>query len=268
MSEIFHFTEGNTPLLISVPHCGTAIPDDIAARMTTAALARPDTDWHVEKLYDFAPWVGAGLITAKFSRYVIDLNRDPSGQPLYPGADNSELAPLRTFANEQIYQSGYEPDDAEIADRREFYWRPYHARLSAELERLVERFGIAVLWDGHSIEARVPRFFDGRLSDLNLGSAGGTSADPSLIAQVMGVLQTANGFSSVLDGRFTGGFITRHYGQPELGIHALQLEMAEIAYMEEGPAYAYDLARARPLKSVLQGIVATLIDWAGARARR
>jgi len=268
LSAVLQFIEGDTPLLISVPHCGTEIPDDIAARMTAAALVRPDTDWHVEKLYDFAPRMGAGLITANFSRYVIDLNRDPSGEPLYPGADNTELAPLTTFAREPIYLPGQEPDPEEISDRRDFYWRPYHARLSSELERLLERFGVAVLWDGHSIASRVPRFFAGRLPDLNVGSAGGASADQSLVTRAMSVLAAAPGFSSVLNGRFTGGFITRHYGQPELGIQAIQLETAEIAYMAEGPPYAYDPARANKLKSVLRDVMATLIDWAATHGWR
>lgn len=262
MSAIFRIAPGDSPLLISVPHCGVGIPHEIELRMTPAALARPDTDWHVDKLYDFAPTMGAGLIAANLSRYVVDLNRDPAGLPLYPGADNSELVPLRTFANEPIYHEGQEPDEAEIAERRDLYWRPYHACLSAEMERLVERFGVAVLWDGHSIRSRVPRFFEGRLPDLNLGSANGASADRSLVDRVFGTIERADQFSSVRDGRFTGGFITRHYGQPELGAHALQLEMAEVAYMDEGQPYAFDVARAEPIRTVLRDIVATLFDWA------
>jgi N-formylglutamate amidohydrolase len=267
MSETFQFTPGDTPLLISVPHCGVGIPPKISSRMTRSALLRPDTDWHVEKLYDFAPGLGAGLMTANLSRYVVDLNRDPHGQPLYPGADNSELVPLRTFASEPIYLQGEEPDDADIDSRRELYWRPYHACISAELERLHERFGVAVLWDAHSIASRVPRFFKGRLADLNLGSAGGASAAAPLIRQVFDLIQDSARFSSVLDGRFTGGYITRHYGQPELGVHALQLEMAEIAYMEEGYPYTYDPARAEPLRSLLRSVVGTLLEWAQERVR-
>jgi N-formylglutamate deformylase len=262
LSEIFRFTPGATPLLISVPHCGTFIPPDIAARMTPAALAVPDTDWHVEKLYDFAPALGAGLITATHSRYVVDLNRDPSGKPLYPGADNSELVPLRTFASDPIYRAGLEPDDAEIAARRQTYWQPYHDRIAQELARLRARFGVAILWDGHSILSEVPRFFEGRLPDFNLGTAKGRSADADLTAAVVAVLRGAGGFTSILNGRFTGGYITRHYGQPEDGIHALQLEMAEIAYMEEAPPFAWDPTRAQRLTDVLRRVVAVLIDWA------
>jgi N-formylglutamate deformylase len=261
VSEIFQFTPGTTPLLISVPHCGTFIPPDIAARMTPEALAAPDTDWHVEKLYDFATALGAGLITATHSRYVVDLNRDPSGKPLYPGADNSELAPLKTFASEPIYLPGQEPDQAAIAARRNAYWLPYHDKIADELTRLRAQFGVAVLWDGHSILSEVPRFFEGRLPDFNLGTGKGVTADAELTARVMAVLRGAEGFTSILNGRFTGGYITRHYGQPEAGIHALQLEMAEIAYMEEGPPFAWDPARAEKLVSVLRQVVAALIGW-------
>jgi N-formylglutamate deformylase len=265
MTDNFQFIPGTTPVLISVPHAGTAIPPAIAARMTPQALALPDTDWHVEKLYDFAHEVGAGLIAADHSRYVVDLNRDPSGKPLYPGADNSEFVPLTTFAEQPIYRPHQQPDSAEIAERRIAYWQPYHDRLAAELARLKSTFGIAVLWDGHSILSHVPRFFDGRLPDLNLGSAKGASAAPELVAQVMGILGKADGFSSILNGRFTGGYITRHYGRPGDGIHALQLEMAEAAYLDEREPSRYDPARAARLKSLLRETIETVTAWAVAR---
>jgi N-formylglutamate deformylase len=265
MTDNFQFTPGTTPVLISVPHAGTGIPPAIAARMTDAALALPDTDWHVEKLYDFAAELGAGLITADQSRYVVDLNRDPSGKPLYPGADNSEFVPLTSFAEQPIYRPGRQPDPAEIADRRATYWQPYHDRVAAELARLKSTFGVAVLWDGHSILSHVPRFFDGRLPDLNLGSAKGASAAPDLVGQVMDVLGNADGFSSILNGRFTGGYITRHYGQPGAGVHALQLEMAEAAYLDEATPGRYDPARAARLKSLLRKTIETVIAWAEAQ---
>jgi N-formylglutamate amidohydrolase len=265
MSDIFQFTPGTTPLLISVPHAGTRIPADIALRMTPEALALPDTDWHVEKLYDFAGELGAGLIAADYSRYVVDLNRDPSGKPLYPGADNSEFVPLATFALEPIYKPGEEPDAAEIVERRAPYWQPYHDRLSAELARLKAEFGIAVLWDGHSILSHVPRFFEGRLPDLNLGSAKGTSAHADLVAQVMDILGSAEGFSSVLNGRFTGGYITRRYGKPADNIHALQLEMAEAVYLDESNLGAYDPERAARLKGLLKRTIGAVVKWAEAR---
>ena len=259
-SEIFRFTPGTTPLLISFPHVGTVIPETLARRLTPAALALPDTDWHVDRLYDFAPSLGAGTLIALHSRYVVDLNRDPAGDPLYPGAENSELVPLTTFAREPIYRADEAPGAAEVAERVARSFAPYHRALADELERLRQRFGFAVLWDAHSIASRVPRFFDGRLPDLNLGSARGKSAAPDLVRCVLTVLQSAP-FSVVLDGRFTGGHITRHYGHPAQNIHALQLEMAEIAYMEESPPYAYDPARAAPLKRVLEQVIRAILAW-------
>lgn len=265
MTDLFHVTPGATPVLISVPHAGTYIPPDIVDRLTPAARAVPDTDWHVEKLYQFAPKLGAGLLVATHSRYVVDLNRDPDGTPLYPGADNTETVPLKTFGLAPIYQSGRAPDAAEVKHRVDTYWRPYHDRLASELAALRRRFGVAVLWDGHSIPSVVPRFFDGRLPDLNLGSGNGTTADRELIARMADLL-AGSGFSSVVDGRFKGGYITRHYGQPQRGVHALQLEMAESAYMDEAPPYRYDAARAAKLAGVLQDAVRALLGWAQTRA--
>lgn len=265
MTPIYRFTPGTTPVLISVPHAGTLIPDPLRARLTPAALRLPDTDWHVDALYDFAARLGVGLLTATHSRYVIDLNRDPEGKPLYPGADNTELCPTTTFHRDAVYKSGNGPDDAEIAQRVATYWRPYHQRLAEELAALRARFGVAVLWDGHSIASEVPRFFKGRLPDFNLGSARGASADASLIAEARHVLESATAYSTVLDGRFTGGYITRKHGRPADGIHALQLEMAQIAYMDE-KTYELMPTRAQPLKAVLEDCVATLVSWAKTRA--
>jgi N-formylglutamate deformylase len=264
-SEIFRFAAGTTPLLISFPHVGTVIPEALARRMMPAALARPDTDWHVDRLYDFAPALGAGMLVAVQSRYVVDLNRDPAGDPLYPGAENSELVPLTTFAREPIYRAGEAPGADEVAERVAGSFVPYHRALAEELERLQRRFGFAVLWDAHSIASRVPRFFEGRLPDLNLGSARGASAAPELVRRVLAVLEAAPPFSAVLDGRFTGGYITRHFGRPAQNIHALQLEMAEIAYMDESPPYPYDPTRAAPLKRVLERVVRTVLAWCSER---
>lgn len=267
MTEIFHFTPGTTPVLISVPHAGTVIPAEMTARMTGEALDLPDTDWHVPRLYDFAAALGAGLIVATHSRYVVDLNRDPTGKPLYQGADNTELVPLSTFGRDAVYRPGLAPDESEVAQRVARYWRPYHDKLAAELDALKARFGVAVLWDAHSIPSLVPRFFSGRLPDLNLGSARGTSAAGDLVATVMKTFETTNAFSSIVDGRFTGGYITRHFGKPHANVHALQLELAEIAYMDEAPPYKFDAARAAPLKSLLERTIAAVVAWAQTQAR-
>jgi N-formylglutamate amidohydrolase len=257
-TETYDFEPGTTPLLISVPHGGTGIPADVRAQMTDAADTVPDTDWHVPKLYDFAPALGIGLLSARLSRYVVDLNRNPDGAVLYAGADNTELVPTRRFDNAALYPPGGAPDAAEVARRREAYWQPYHARLIAELDVLRARHGYAILLDAHSIRSRVPRFFEGRLPDLNLGTADGTSCDASIQQAAWSVLADAPGFTALCNGRFKGGAITRRYGQPANHIHALQLEIAQACYMDEEPPFPWDAAKARPLMVVLQRLTERL----------
>jgi N-formylglutamate deformylase len=259
--KLFDLHRGDSPLVVDVPHAGTWLPPAIAARVAPAALAVPDTDWHVERLYAFAPAAGATLLAATHSRIAADLNRDPSGAALYPGADNTELCPTRTFDNDAIYRDGGTPGADEIAARRAAYFDPYHEVLAAEVERVRARHGYAILLDGHSIRSRVPRFFSGRLPDLNLGTAGGASCAPELQAAAAAVLAGAAGFTHVVNGRFKGGYVTRRYGQPARQVHALQLEIAQCAYMDEAPPYPWDAARAAPLAAVLQRLVAVLCAW-------
>jgi N-formylglutamate amidohydrolase len=252
---------GESPLVIDVPHAGTHVPPAIAARLTPAARAVPDTDWHVEKLFGFARGAGATLLVATHSRYVVDLNRDPSGAALYPGADNTELCPMRTFAGEPIYVAGGAPDATEVAARRLEFFDPYHQLLAVEIERVRVRHGYAILLDGHSIRSCVPRFFAGRLPDLNLGTADGASCAPSVQQAAALVLAGATEFSSVVNGRFKGGYVTRHYGSPVHGVHALQLEIAQSCYMDEAPPYPWDAARAGALTAVLERLVGALRGW-------
>ena len=261
--DVLRFTEGTTPLLVSVPHAGTHVPPELAERMTARACTLPDTDWHVDRLYAFAAELGAGRLVATHARYVVDLNRPPDGTPLYPGATNTGVCPVETFAGEPIYSAGEALKRAEIESRVAMYWRPYHERLAAELERLRRTFGLAVLFDAHSIRSVAPRLFDGRLPDLNLGTGGGATADPELERRLDRVCSGADGYSSVLNGRFTGGYNTRHYGRPREGMHAVQLELAQLTYMDEDPPYAYDEGRAGRLRPVLRRFVETLLDWAG-----
>lgn len=263
--DIFEFTGGRTPLLVSMPHVGTHVPSEIAARMTPAARGVPDTDWHVDRLYDFLDDIGAGRLRATHSRFVIDLNRAPDGRPLYPGASNTELCPTTLFDESPIYQSGAAPDAAEIASRRKRYWQPYHDRLAAELAALKARFGFAILFDAHSIRSEVPRFFDGRLPDLNIGTGGGVTAAPDLTARAVAAATEAEGYSSVLNGRFQGGYITRHYGRPQEGVHALQLELSQITYMEEDAPFTFREDRAAGIRPVLRRILQAMSDWAAAR---
>ncbi len=235
----FTFHQGTQPLLISMPHAGTYVPPQLAARFTDEARQVPDTDWHMERLYAFAKDMGASILVATHSRYVVDLNRPPDGASLYPGQSVTGLCPVDTFDDTPIYAQGDVPDDAEVAARRDAVWAPYHAQLRAELDRIRAQHGVAVLWDAHSIRSVLPRFFEGKLPDLNLGTADGASCDPALAQTLLAIAQSAPGYTGVLNGRFKGGHITRHYGQPAQNIHAVQLEMTQCSYMQEALPFDY-----------------------------
>jgi N-formylglutamate deformylase len=263
--DAFRFASGSIPLLVSMPHVGTHIPDRFALRMTDSARAVPDTDWHVDRLYDFLGEIGAAVIKATHSRFVIDLNRPPDSAPLYPGAANTGLCPTEQFDGTPIYRPGQEPTDPEVRERRELFWRPYHNHLHAELQALKARHGIALLYEAHTIRSRVPRLFDGRLPDINLGTADGNSCASDLAALLIETAADAEGYSSVLNGRFKGGYITRHYGRPAQRIHAVQLELAQVNYMEEDPPYTFREELAERVRPTLRAIVQAMVDW-GARA--
>ena len=259
--QLWELHRGDSALLVNVPHAGIELPDALRPRLTAAALAVPDTDWHVHRLVDFARDAGSTLMCATHSRYVVDLNRNPTGVALYAGADNTEICPTRTFANEPVYAEGAAPTPAEVAARISSSFAPYHLALAAEIDRVRARHGYAVVLDAHSIRGEVPRFFAGHLPDLNLGTADGASCAPTLQSAAAAVLAGADGFSHVVNGRFKGGYITRHYGRPERGVHALQLEMAQDCYMDETPPYRYDAGRAAPLIAVLRRLAKALHEW-------
>ncbi len=254
------FRPGRTPLLVSMPHAGTHLPEAFAARMTRAALRLPDTDWHLEALYDFLDDLGASVLVATHSRYVIDLNRPPDDTNLYPGQDTTGLVPLDTFAREPLYQSGAAPDPTDVAARVARFWRPYHDLLAATLERLRGEHGYALLWDAHSIASHVPRFFTGRLPDFNLGTADGAACAPAVQAAVAGVAQAAAGYSTAVNGRFKGGYITRTYGRPAERVHAVQLELSQRTYMDEAPPYWFRHDLARGLRSHLRAMLETMLE--------
>jgi N-formylglutamate deformylase len=258
---VFSLQRGRTPLLISLPHVGTHIPADIAAAMQPRALQAEDADRHLDRLYAFGLEMGVSLIVPRHARYVIDLNRPPDNAPMYPGANNTELCPTRFFTGEPLYREGQAPDEAEVQRRVETYWRPYHDALAAELARLKATHGHALLWDGHSIRAQLPWLFEGRLPDLNLGTAEGRSCAPALRNKLAGVLAAQTSHSSVVDGRFKGGHITRHYGQPGRGVHAVQMEMGWHCCMHEESPWAYDEARAAQVEPVLRALLQAMLDW-------
>lgn len=260
---------GDAPLLISLPHPGTGLAD-LEPRLVSPALARHDTDWWLPQLYEFALAMGATLLRTTLSRTVVDLNRDPSGASLYPGQATTGLCPTETFDGLPLYRDGQAPDAAEIERRRDTWHAPYHAVLRAELARLRARHPKVVLYDGHSIRSRVARLFDGELPLYNLGTNGGASADAELAAQVTQVLADS-GQPFVVNGRFKGGWITRHHGRPAEGVHALQMELACRGYMAEPDPLGvdtwptpYDPARAEPTRRTLHEVLNTALRWARA----
>lgn len=260
--SMFQLRRGSAPLLVSIPHAGTILPADIAARLTDAALRLPDTDWHLGRLYDFLAELDATVILATHSRYVVDLNRPPDGAALYPGLDTTGLCPVDTFHREALYREGSEPNAREIGQRIERYWEPYHAALRDELKRLRAGHARVVLWDAHSIRSVLPRFFDGTLPDLNFGSAGGHACNEELAQLVLRIAGGHPRYTGILDGRFKGGYITRHYGRPAEGVHAIQLELAQLTYMQEEYPYSFDDSRAADLRPLLRQLLSEVLRWA------
>jgi len=263
MSAPFQFIQGQVPLLISMPHVGTEIPDDVAASMSPVAAIKADTDWHLPLLYNMREALGASLIHAQYSRYLIDLNRPSDDKNLYPGQDTTGLCPVDTFAKEALYQPGQNPDANEIQRRVLAYWQPYHQQLQAELQRLRDLHGIVILWDAHSIASQVPRFFNGRLPDLNFGTADQKSCSSGLQDALVNVMtQHGAPYTHVFNGRFKGGHITRQYGQLTNNIHAVQLEMSQCVYMDESYPFAYREDVAAQIQPLLNKLLQTCITWA------
>lgn len=257
---VFSLHRGTIPLLLSIPHLGTRIPGDIAATMTETALRTDDCDWHLDRLYAFARRLGASIITPAYARYVIDLNRPPDGANLYPGQDTTGLLPVDTFDKAPLYRDGQVPSEAEIARRRDAYWAPYHRALAGELDALRREHGKVLLWDAHSIRSRVPRLFAGTLPDFNFGTAGGASALAGLGETLAEAVQRHGRYSAVSNGRFRGGYITRCYGRPEQGVHAVQLELAQRTYMDEQAPYSYRETRAAEVQPLLETLVAIALE--------
>jgi formiminoglutamase len=256
--SLFTLRRGKAPLLLSMPHAGIEIPEDFAGCFSSNWLAVKDTDWHIPVLYNFAEALDATIITAKISRCVIDLNRDPSGASLYPGQATTGLCPVESFDGEPLY-AGARPDDAEILRRREVYFAPYHAALAGEVARLRGLHENIVLYDCHAIRSNIARLFPGELPQFNIGTHGGKSCASEISDRVARIC-AASGFSSVLNGRFKGGWITRHYGQPGQGVHAIQMELAMRGYMHEPDAlspenWPADLQNPAPILPVLETIL-------------
>ena len=253
---------GDSPIILAMPHSGLFVPDDIYARLNARGRALADTDWHVDRLYaGLLP--NATMIRANFHRYVIDPNRDPEGGSLYPGQNTTGLCPLTNFDGLPLYKKNQAPDNDEIAARLAGFHAPYHAAIGAQIARVKARHGIALLYDCHSIRSAVPYLFDGVLPDFNIGTNSGKSCAPELTAAVETVCKSAANYSHVTNGRFKGGWTTRHYGRPETSVHAVQMELSQDSYMQSGEPWVYDEPRASqvqiPLKTILNALETTLL---------
>ncbi len=262
-------SRGEAPLIVSMPHTGTEIPEEMAPRFASLWLARKDADWWIDKLYDFAPALGATTLRTQLSRSAIDVNRDPSGRSLYPGQATTELCPTTSFDGEPLYIQGCTPDAAEIGRRRTSYFAPYHEALASEIARLRRSHARIVLFEAHSIRSRIPRLFDGELPNFNIGTNSGASCAPALTARIEQICD-ASTFTRITNGRFKGGYTTRHYGDPAQGIHAVQLELAMRGYMDEPEPCTsanwpspYDPARAQAMRDVLTRILEACLTFAG-----
>ncbi len=260
MNDWLTITRGDAPLIISVPHAGTHIPKEILPALRDRELAISDADFYVDKLYQFVTQQAVTLIITTISRTVIDVNRDPSGVSLYPGQATTGLCPTERFDGTALYQNGCEPDEAEIVRRRSTYFNPYHTALHAEIERLRAKHRKVILYDAHSIFSHVPRLFAGALPQFNIGSFDGKSCAPALTDAVSRVC----GDSQIVNGRFKGGWITRHYGAPEQGIHAIQMELAMRGYLDEAGEWPpqWEPTRAAPLQATLANIIIACLNFA------
>lgn len=255
--EIF---QGDSPLVLGLPHTGTVIPAESLARLNDTGRAMADTDWHIHTLYE-GLLKDVSSVRTPIHRFVIDVNRDPGGASLYPGQNTTGLCPLTDFDGKNIYHEGQEPDLREIERRRVTYHAPYHAALQAEVDRVRAIHGFAILYDCHSIRSEIPFLFEGTLPDFNIGTNLGVTCAPEIATAVADICEKASGFKSIINGRFKGGWTTRHYGRPSEGYHAIQMELAQSTYMQERPPWSYVDKRASRLRDHLRLILQTLSDW-------
>lgn len=267
MDNVLKFSRGSVPLLISMPHAGVLLTPAVEAGLVDEALSLPDTDWHIPRLYDFAAELGVSTLAAEYSRFVIDLNRPSDDKPLYAGATTG-LFPSILFDGVPLFKEGQEPSAQERATYLDHIWAPYHQTLEQELARLREEFGYALLFDAHSIRGHIPHLFEGRLPDFNLGTFNGASCDAELGQRVEAICAAATDYSHVLNGRFKGGHITRHYGDPANNIHAVQLELTQSTYMEEYVPFHYRPDLAEPTRVVLRELLEGMIQWGKAKYGR
>lgn len=248
--------EGTSPVILGLPHTGTYVPNEIHVRLNARGQELADTDWHIHTLYD-GLLADATTVRATFHRYVIDANRGPDDASLYPGQNTTGLVPLTDFDGRPLWEQ--EPDDAEIEARRVAWHQPYHEALAAEVDRVRQKHGVAILYDCHSIRSEIPFLFEGVLPDFNIGTNDGKTCAPEIEAATAAVCMAAPGYTAVVNGRFKGGWTTRHYGHPEEGVHAIQMELAQKTHLaSETLPFAYDEARAARLRAPLAEILKRL----------
>lgn len=255
----FHFTAGKLPLLVSIPHAGTQLTPEVDAGLSDAARGLPDTDWHIPLLYDFVRDLGASVLIGHYSRFVIDLNRPADNQPLYTTATTG-LYPETLFDGTPTFAEGKTPSASARQGYLDNIWQPYHQQIQQELARLKAEHGYALLFDAHSIASVIPRLFDGQLPDINIGTNEGASCSTAVIEAIQNVCTAQSDYSWVVNGRFKGGYITRAYGQPEQGVQAVQLELAQLNYMDETPPFAWQQARAAQLQKVLKPLIKAFLE--------
>lgn len=260
-TPVYKLRQGNSALVVSMPHVGTYLPTWLSPRLSDSAKQLIDTDWHLEPLYDFLDALDSTVLVATHSRYVIDLNRPPNNISLYPGQNTTSLCPIDSFDLKPLYPPACEPNSAEISARITNYWQPYHSTLATELARIKQQHSRAMLWDAHSIHSTVPRFFTGELAQLNIGTADNQSCASQLASTLGDVLASFPQYSSVINGRFKGGYITRNYGNPSQNIHAVQLEIAMRNYMQEAPPYKLDAQLSQLLRPVLRALLEAMLQW-------
>ncbi|MEM7278139.1 MAG: N-formylglutamate deformylase [Pseudomonadota bacterium] len=259
VDAVYSLRQADSPLLVSIPHSGTALDPSMRGRITEEALRLADTDWHVDRLYSFLDERSISVLKANYSRYVIDLNRPADGAPLYPGQDETGLCPVSSFSGKPLYLPGQDPDKDEISDRIGRYWEPYHDALLNQLQAIKKKYGYVILWDAHSIRSEVPRFFEGTLPDLNFGTSSGATCDQAL-SDALVAMGRASDYSTVINQRFRGGYITRQYGKPSEQINAIQLELAQCNYMDE-LSFSYREVLAANLQVVLASLVDTVVSY-------
>lgn len=260
-SDVFTLRQGNSKILVSMPHVGTQLPEWMIPCMHKEAMDLPDTDWYLEELYDFLEDLDVTVIAAQYSRYLVDLNRSADDISLYPGSDVTGLCPTDTFSGKLIYKQEPHLNTTELKNRLTKFWYPYHKALASEIARIKAIHGNVIVWDAHSIRSEVPRFFNGELPQLNIGTVDGTTCQQALIEKMLDVIKSNGDYSWVENGRFKGGFITRHYSQPSLDINTVQLEIAMRSYIDESSLKPnFDNHKAQPLRVLLKAMMQSILN--------